>query len=228
LSLRALIVALIMWHVPASGTAQATHIMAPVRETLLRFTQEWGRESALGDLSMRAMGDSDVEVRFWGGYGLFGTTATVLRRTGDVWQAWRAEVQRCPVVLPISVGDTLSAPSLASYRREARKTCGDRRSDSLSAAAVFDADTVGLYPLASAEYEAFWQELKQNGLLELPPEVPRNWMMVDGHTYVVEVRRGSDYRASVIEHTKPESRADTLVQGLARLIQRGPQSTRTH
>jgi hypothetical protein len=91
-------------------------------------------------------------------------------------------------------------------------------------AAVFEADTVGLYPLMSADYEAFWQNLKQNGLLELPPQVPRKWMMVDGHTYVVEVRRGSDYRASVIENTKPESRADTLVQRLAAMMECVPQS----
>jgi hypothetical protein len=200
--------------------------MAPGRETLLRFTQEWGRESALGELSMRSMGASDVEVRFWGGYGLFGTSAMVLRRTGDVWQAWRAEVQPCPVVLPMPVGDTVSERTLTYYRREARKTCGDRRSDTLSAAAMFRADTVGLYPLPSADYEAYWQELKQNGLAQLPPEVHRGWMMLDGHTYVVEVRRGNDYRASVIEHTKPESRADTLVQRLAALIRRGPQRAR--
>lgn len=86
--------------------------MTPAGDVLLRFTQEWGRESALEDLTKRLMAPSDVEVRFWGGY------------------------------------------------------------------------------------------------------------VTDGHTYVVEVRRGGDYRASVIEQTKPESRADTLVQRLAALVQR--------
>ena len=220
LSLRTLAVALIVWHLPAQGVAQATHATAPADDVLLQFTQEWGRESALGDLTKRSMAPSDVEVRFWGGYGLFGTSALVLRRTGDVWQAWRALVQGCPVVLPVPVGDTVSDSTLAFYRREARKNCGHPQADTLPATMVFQADAVGLYPLASAGYEAYWQELKRNGLLELPPRVPRKWFMTDGHTYVVEVRRGGDYRASVIEQTKPESRADTLVQRLAALVQR--------
>jgi hypothetical protein len=83
-------------------------------------------------------------------------------------------------------------------------------------------DTVALHQLPRADYEAFWQELKTEGILELPPRVPRSWMMLDGLTYVVEVRRGNDYRASAIEHTKPEGRADSLVQRLATLMQRGP------
>jgi hypothetical protein len=213
---------LLLWLAPAASRAQATHIMVPVRETLLQFTQDWGRESALGDLTTRVMGSSDVELRFWGGFGLGGTSATVLRRTDDTWRAWRAEVQRCPVFLPVAVGDTVSTTTLAAYRQQARRNCGDRRPDTLSSATVFYADTMALYPLADANYEDFWQKLKREGILELPPQVPRSWRMLDGYTYVVEVRRGNDYRASVIEHTRPESRADSLVQHLAELIRQGP------
>jgi hypothetical protein len=126
------------------------------------------------------------------------------------------------VYLPIPVGDTITPAALASYREHARKTCGDPTRDTLPAATIFMADTVALYSLAQGDYESYWQELKREGLLELPPEVPRNWMMVDGHSYVVEVRRGGDYRVSVIEHTTPETRADTVVQRLAGLIRRGP------
>jgi hypothetical protein len=222
LSRKGLIAVLLLVSSPSAAKAQATHLMVPARNTLLRFTQGWGRESALGDLTMVPMAATDLEVRFWGGYGLVGTSAVVLRRTGGVWQAWRAEVQPCPVRLPISIGDTITAPALAPYREQARATCGDRSRDTLSAAAVFMADTVGLYPLDEGDYEAFWQELKSEGILELPPKVRRSWMMLDGHTYVVEVRRGNDYRASVIEHTTPETRADTVMQRLAALIQRGP------
>jgi hypothetical protein len=83
-------------------------------------------------------------------------------------------------------------------------------------------DTVALHELPSADYEAFWQGLKSEGILELPPRVPRSWMMDDGLTYVTEVRRGDDYRGSEIEYTKPEGRPDSLVQRLAALIDRGP------
>jgi hypothetical protein len=66
-------------------------------------------------------------------------------------------------------------------------------------------DTHALHRSPTADYtKPFWQEVKREGLLELPPRVARAWMMTDGLTYVVEVRRGDDYRASEIEYTKPE------------------------
>src|SRR3954470_4589769 len=204
----------------AAAMGQATHITVPARETLLRFVYQWGEESALGNLRTRPMRPEDVEVRFWQGFGIAGTWGTVLRRRNDQWQAWRVVVQPCPVALPITVGDTISEATLAQYRSQARKTCGRRWEDTLRAATVFLADTVGLYPLRLGSIEVFWQDLKSHGLLELPPRVPRTWMMIDGHTYVVEVRRGSDYRGSVIEDTTPESRADSLVQDLAGMVDR--------
>jgi hypothetical protein len=195
--------------------------MIPTRSFLLSITREWGRESALGDLATARMGPEDVEVRFWDGYGLTGTSGTVLRRVGGRWQAWRAEVQPCPVHLPIPVGDTIKPAALAVYREQARKNCGDHTGDTLAAETVFMADTVGLYSLPEIDYEAYWQELKRVGLLELPPNVPRTWIMADGFSYVVEVRRGGDYRASVIENATPETRADTVIQRLAGMIRDG-------
>jgi hypothetical protein len=211
--------ALTLW----AGTteAQATHLTLPKRETLLWFTREWGRESALGDLVTRPMAGSDVEVRFWTGYGLAGTSGTVLQRSGGVWRAWHAVIHSCRLLVPMAIGDTLSTPMFAAYRQQARARCGDRTSN-LSSGLMITADTVALEPLVTADYESFWQELKREGILELPPEVPRSWFMLDGTTYVVEVRRGNDYRASVIEHTTPESRADRLVQRLATILERGP------
>ena len=214
--------ALLFWLTPSQAAAQATHVMAPRDPSLLEFTRDWGRESVLGDLAARTMRSDDVEVRFWSGFGLFGTSGTVLRRSDGRWRAWQADIHSCQMGLPISVGDTLSAHSRALYREQARKRCGDRSWDTLSAASMIVVDTVALRELPSADYEAFWQELKREGILELPPRVPRTWMMVDGLTYVCEVRRGNDYRGSEIEHTKPEGGPDSLVQRLAALIERGP------
>ena len=200
--------------------AQATHLTAPPRDYLLTITQAWGRESSLGDLTATPMDADDVELRFWQGYGLVGTWGLNLRRRQGVWAGWRAVIQRCPIMVPIPVGDTLSPAGREVYRQRARAVCGDRSRDRLSAGWVIDADTVALYPLSrAAEYEAFWQALKAEGVLELPPRVPRTWRMRDGHTYVIEVRRGGDYRGSVIEHARrPEARADTLVQSLGSLV----------
>jgi hypothetical protein len=200
--------------------AQATHLTTPRRDYLLSITQAWGRESSLGDLTATPMDAEDVELRFWQGYGLAGTWGLILRRRHGTWAGWRAAIQRCRITVPIPVGDTLSPAGREVYRQRARAVCVDRARDSLSAGWVITADTVALYPLSGvAEYEAFWQTLKSGGLLELPPRVPRTWMMVDGHTFVIEVRRGGDYRGSVIEHAgKPEVRADTVVQSLGSLV----------
>ena len=215
-----LFAALLLLQAPATATGQATHISAPPRETLLSFVYEWSEESALHNLRTLSMGPDDVEVRFWQGFGLAGTWATVLRRRAGQWQAWRAQVQRCFAMLPPAVADTMSQRTRASYRRQARRACRDPRADTLAVALMLSADPVALYPLGAGDYEAFWQGLKAQGILELPPSVPRTWLMLDGHTYVVEVRRGGDYRASVIEHTRPEVRADTLVQHLAQMVDR--------
>jgi len=222
LHIKCLTAALVFWLTPYKGAAQATHVIAPPDPSLLEFTREWGRESVLGDLVARAMSRDDVELRFWRGFGLFGTEGTVLRRSGGRWLAWQADIHSCQMGLPISVGDTLSAQSRVFYREQARKRCGDRSWDTLSAASMIVVDTVALRELPSADYEAFWQELKREGILALPPRVPRTWMMVDGLTYVFEVRRGDDYRGSEIEHTKPEGRPDSLAQRLAALFERGP------
>ena len=222
LHFKSLTAALIFFLMPAKSRAQATHVVVPLEPSLVSFTREWGRESVLEDLVTRQMGQRDVEVRFWSGFGLVGTSGTVLRRSAGRWMAWQADIQSCQLGLPIPVGDTLSARSRARYRDQARRRCGDRSWDSLDAWSMIVVDTVALHQLPRADYEAFWQELKTEGILELPPSVPRSWMMLDGLTYVVEVRRGNDYRASEIEHTKPEGRADSLVQRLATLMQRGP------
>ena len=59
------------------------------------------------------------------------------------------------------------------------------------------------------------------GLFTLPTKVPRTWMMLDGHTYVLEVRRGQVYRASEIEDLeKPEVPADATIRRIAMMLRR--------
>ena len=46
-------------------------------------------------------------------------------------------------------------------------------------------------------------------------------MMLDGHTYVLEVRRGQVYRASEIEDLeKPEVPADATIRRIAMMLRR--------
>jgi hypothetical protein len=55
--------------------AQVRTESAPVDDYVLRITQMWGRESALGDARALTLAPDDVELRVWGGYGLTGAPA---------------------------------------------------------------------------------------------------------------------------------------------------------
>ena len=66
-----------------------------------------------------------------------------------------------------------------------------------------------------------WPTLVNAGILTLPTKVPRTWMMLDGHSYVLEVRHGQTYRASEIEHVeKPEVPADSVIRRIAESLRR--------
>jgi hypothetical protein len=85
---------------------------------------------------------------------------------------------------------------------------------------VMRTDTLSLPKTTSIYHpELVWAKLVATGMLTLPTNVPRKWMMLDGHTYAVEVRVGEFYRASVIESLeKPEVPADATIRRLARLL----------
>lgn len=223
-----LLVACLWTLLPRSSGAQATRVVADTGSYLLRITQKWGRESSLGSLPERRMGAQDVEVRLWQGYGLGGEWGTVLRREGGRWRGWYARVARCHYLVPIPVGDTLTPPSTARYQRLARSNCHDPNAGQADAPpgtngwAVITVDTVAIVPLESvASLPGLWADLVRAGVTGLPTHVPREWIMLDGHSYVVEVRRGDEYRASVIEHTSPPpTRADSVVQSVAAIVGR--------
>jgi len=214
--------------------AQATSVIAPPGDYLLRLTQHWGRVSPLGALVERHMGAGDVEVRLWQGYGLGGTWGTVLRREAGHWRGWHARVVGCSYRVPIPVGDTLTPPSIRRYQGLAKVRCAERNAGEAEAPpgtygwSVISTDTVGVVPLASTTaLGEVWGDLVRAGVPTLPPRVPRSWMRTDGHTYLVEVRRGGEYRASVIEHTSPpETGADSVVQAVAAIFARLPRPGR--
>lgn len=203
---------------PSPGPAQARRVTEPAGNYLLDITRGWARASPLGDLQRARMGSGDVELRFWSGYGSAGTRALVLRRTFAGWAAWRAVVHYCDLVLPRAVGDTLTRASVQRYQAEARRRCDEPRDE--SSGVVITADTLEVVPLdAAVDLAGLWDELGSAGLLRLPPQVPRTRDGGEDHTYVVEVRRGDEYRASVIGRvTPPETDADRRVQRIDALL----------
>lgn len=199
----------------SSASAQVVVVSAPKEPSLLTFTRDWSRVSSLGDLRAIPLRAQDIEVRAWGGYGLTATQAIVLRRGNGVWSARSARLVPCSLEVPISVGDTASEATLRQFVAEARKNCGATRGDVRLGARLIVADTLEVERLSasSAAINRAWTRAVRAGLLTLPPEVKRQWLMMDGFTYVIEVRQGDRYRAVEIEHVeKPEVAADSLVK----------------
>jgi len=156
------------------------------------------------------MGTDDVELRVWGGYGLGGTHGVVLRRTDGRWHAWRARVVTCVIKLSTSgtgIGPDATDSTLAA---EARRQCPRTVDGGGSYRSV---DTLALESADARNAGRIWDQARSAGALELPPRVPRTWIMIDGFTIVIEVRRGDAYRASRIEAIKPpEVHADRVAQ----------------
>lgn len=203
-------------------------ISAPRDSYLLAISQHWGASSALGDLRTRRMAPQDLEVRLWSGYGLVGSSAIILRREGKRWRAWSADIEHCMLWIPTAMGDTLSKGSYARLNAETRRFCNDstKRYESGSSHVLIRVDTVALIPmLAAHDYAALWRDLVEAGILTLPPMVPRKWLMMDGHTYVLEVRQGPQYRASVIEQAS-ETDADYRIQQIYALVAERLRSSR--
>jgi hypothetical protein len=198
-----------------SVSAQAVIVSAPKDPSLLTVTREWSRASSLGDLRAIHLNTSDIEVRAWGGYGLTSTEVMVLRRERGQWSARRARLVPCSIQVPIPVGDTASAATLRRFMADARRECGAVHGDVSRGARIVAADTLAVESLAVAEatIDSAWNGAVAAGLLRLPPRVERKWVMMDGFTYVIEVRQGKRYRAAVIEHVEhPEVAADSLVK----------------
>jgi hypothetical protein len=144
----------------------------------------------------------------------------ILRRVNGVWRGWSPVVHSCSLDVPIPVGDTANAATAAAFRQRAKRECGRPPRDTLNAAAVFSIDTLEVHSLTKRDdIGSAWNGAVKAGVLELPPRIKRTWIMFDGFTYVVELRRGNSYRASVIEHVeKPEVDADRQVQEVYRAL----------
>ncbi|HET7187651.1 MAG TPA: hypothetical protein VFI52_05825, partial [Gemmatimonadaceae bacterium] len=183
----------------AAGAARVVNV--PEWSFPLDLTRQWAQQSPLGDLRRRAMEEGDVEVRAWGGYGLRGTKGVVVRRERGTWRAWRVEHVPCKVIVDMPVHDTASATTLAGFLALARRKCGSTVGDVRGISMLLDADTLAIEPLSagSAAIERAWNAAEREGMLSLPAEVSGRVPAPDGFTYVIEVRRGSNYRASVIE-----------------------------
>ena len=206
---------------PAFG--QARVVSAPAEPSLLNLTTSWARASSLGDLRELRTRSDYLELRMWRGYGLAETQAVVLRRTEGHWSAALARVIRCEIQIPKADYDTASRVTMRAYVAEARRKCGTSVVDVGAGARIITADTVVVHQLEvpESEIETAWKDALSAGALQLPPRVKRNGTMDDVIMYLVELRRGDDYRASEIEHLeRPEVEADARVKEVYAAVRR--------
>jgi hypothetical protein len=190
-------------------------VSAPPEPSLLNLTRNWSRASALGDLRELRTPSDFIELRVWHGFGLLETDAIVVRGSSGSWSAWQARVMRCEIQIPAAVRDTASQVTMQRFVAEARRNCGTTLGGVGAGARIITADTLVVAPLdvREAEIEEVWKVALSAGTFQLPGRVRRSRMMLDGFTYVVEVRRGDEYRAAEIEDVaEPEVEADRQVK----------------
>lgn len=205
------------------SVAQARVASAPDEPSLLNLTTAWSRASTLGDLRELRTRSDYLELRVWRGFGESETQAVVLRRTDGHWSASLARVIRCEIQIPKSVGDTASVTTMRGYVAQARRACGTSVADVGAGARIITTDTLVVQQLdvPESEIEMAWKDALSAGVLQLPGRVKRNRTMDDSITYVIELRRGDEYRAAEIEHLeRPEVEADTQVKQIYAAVHR--------
>jgi hypothetical protein len=205
------------------GFAQARVLSAPPDPSLLNITRQWSRASSLGDLRELRVGSEYRELRVWGGYALTtGTQGVILRRDEGRWSAFLARVMRCELQIPIAVSDTASRATMQRYGAEARRNCG-AVTDLGAGARVITTDTLVVARLSALDsaIENAWTAAVRAGVFQLPGRVDRNRVMDDVFMYVVELRNGGEYRASMLEHLeRPETAADQQIKDVYAVVSR--------
>lgn len=189
------------------------------RDFLIRLMRERARESPLGDLATKRIAQGAFEFRVWGGFGLGGTRGLVLTRSArGAWAAFGVEVVYCSIVVPHS--ETLTVARIEALSHKARREC--RREYASEGGQIISTDTLSIRSLrVPANPDSIWQRVLSAGLLMLPPFVARHWIMTDGYTFVLELRQGSEYRASMIESLeKPEHPADSVFRAVTDIFRR--------
>lgn len=204
--------------------AQARVVSAPPDPSLLFLTSGWARASILGDLREMRTGRDYLELRVWGGFGLTtNTQGIVLRRNEGRWSAFLARVLRCEIQISKSVADTASRSTRQGYLAEARRKCGTPLAEVGPGARILTTDSlvVDRLDLADSAIANAWTAAERAGVSDLPGRVNRDRTIDDAFMYVVELRRGNEYRASIIEHLeRPETKADQQVEEVYAAVNR--------
>ncbi len=126
-------------------------------------------------------------------------------------------VESCPIFYPDSLKGKVSKKEFFS-RDFSIKDCNGHKYELNSLTYI---DTVLVSPLnhPQTKLNQLWNELLDAGLLDLPTHVEDNILVTDGRHFVVEVRIGNLYHASVLTYFE-ESRvkAHKTIKKLAKIL----------
>jgi len=98
---------------------------------------------------------------------------------------------------------------------EARRQCDTSLGEIGAGVRIITADTLVVDELSVPDsvIDKAWTAAVRAGVFELPGRVRRAAPISTDFTYVVEIRRGSEYRAAEIEHLEhPETEADRQIR----------------
>lgn len=176
----------------------------PADNHLHEVVQEWSKKSKIGSLRDAEFAEGEKEVRIWSGFGLMGTVGDALSWRDGMWVVSKGFIMRYRVgaTNEIAAKGGMLPPCVLeemSRRCVVRRTLGmDRQPHDYA----LDCAIMGLGRPENNQKPlgALWDELTALGLLALPPSVERDpsVVVVDGLSYVIEVRVGGSYRATVI------------------------------
>ena len=187
-----------------ASTSLAQHYSEPNENYLHEIVQEWAGKTSQGNLRTTRLAENDLELRIWAGFGLVGTTGAILRRRDGEWSASRIFVERyfAGATEEIARREGLLPPCIVESMRS---RCTVQATESVDGDVLdYDLQCAETDPVTMEEAQRslgeLWDDIKRLGVLELPPTIERDWVMLDGHSYVIEVRAGEAYRATVVEH----------------------------
>lgn len=205
----------------ASCAALPAEVSEPDGDYLLEVAQNWAAKAGLVNIKDSKFENGDIELRLWGGFGVRGTSAIVLYRRDGVWGSQSLNIKHYYAggTEKSAANRGLLPPSVAKdmeYRCIV-EIIGNQD----GAIEEYSLECPYLEPtwpeLTQEEYRQLWSELLEHRVLNMPPEIERDWIMMDGHSYVLQVRTTEQYRASSIESTT-ETSEDKAMQAIAALI----------
>jgi hypothetical protein len=196
---------------------QGVLVYQPKDNYLLEVTQKWdSARSVLGDLRKKQMESDNIELRLWDGYGLFGTRGIILKRMSGKWTVQRVNIKTCAVYYPDSLKGIV--PKKKFFAGVTTKDCNGDKFD-VGISLQVDTALVSKPLKVTANLNRLWNTLVENGLLDLPTNVKHSWIMLDGRTFVVEVRVGNFYKASVLAYLKnPKLKAYKTIKNIVRIL----------